>query len=290
MKGNENMARIDIYNLTASPQVPNISREEVALNDLALAVNPNSNAGIIKGNVTSGGSPVQDVTVKVLTTSYVPVQHASTNTQGLYEIPEVTQGTYLVTATKHGYLTSTPQSVSVTQNNPTTLDIILSPDPDAAKNLLDGRLSDTSSQYIDSAIVNIYQVSGGVNTLILTTNTNSAGQYLAPYLDDGNYLVEGVKLGYLPSVSGSITLSGGTKETLDLVLSTDAQTNVGTISGRVVQKGTTTYLANATVALYLVTGTTESVVQVTKTNSAGAYLFGDVLDGNYIVKAIEQTR
>ncbi|MGE4277513.1 MAG: hypothetical protein AB7E30_10120, partial [Lawsonibacter sp.] len=75
---------------------------------------------------------------------------------------------------------------------------------------------------------------------------------------------------------------------LDLTLYTNAVTNTGTVSGIILDSATLLPIGSATVALYEIIGTDETLIRLTKTNSAGRYLFGSVDASNYIVKAFSQ--
>lgn len=283
------MPIIDQYNLKASTQFPITGTEEVTKN-LQLIVSTESSSGIVTGTVTSGGTPVEGATVKIFDVSDNPVEHTVTNAQGKYTMPEVVAGSYKITATKYTYLTPAATPLTVIAGRPTIVDIVLTPDPDASKNALYGIIRQAVVLTpIEGAIVNIFQVTAGVRTLALTTVTNSSGQYFGPRLVSGDYIVIANKTGYELTESAPVTLTGTDIETLDLFLQVNTEQNVGTVSGLITSQVTLLPIANALVALYLVAGGVETIVQIVKTNAGGRYLFGNVTAGNYIVKAIAQT-
>lgn len=282
------MSKIDQYNLLATSQFPVSGTEEISEN-LQLIASPTSEEGVITGTVTSGGQPLADATVKVYNTSDVPIAHATTGAQGQYTISSVVKGTYKVTAAKSGYLTPSTTSVTVAANRPTTVDIALTVDPDSSLNTLFGIIRQAVALTpIEDATVNVYQVVSGTRTLVSTTNTNSSGQYIAPGLSSGTYVVNVNKVGYFQSESQPATLTSANLQPLDLTMIVNSVTNNGTVSGIITDKSTSLPIANATVALYSVIGLTETIVQLTKTNAGGRYLFGNVQAGNYIVKAFSQ--
>lgn len=283
------MPIIDQYNLKASVQFPITGTEEVTEN-LQLTASTASAAGIVTGTVTSGGTPVEGATVKIFDVNDNPIAHDITNPQGKYTIPDVTAGSYKITATKFTYLTPNAIPFTVTANRPTTVDIELTIDPDADKNALYGFIKQAVVLTpIAGAIVNIFQVDAGVQTLALTTITNSSGQYFGPRLVTGNYVVVANKIGYQQSTSSIVTLTGTDIDHLDLFLQVNTVQNVGTVSGIIRDQATQLPIPNALVALYLVDGGDETIVQIGRTNTGGRYLFGDVAEGEYIVKAIAQT-
>ena len=283
------MTIIDQYNLKASTQFPITGTEEVSQN-LQLTLSTSSSSGVVTGTVTSGGMPVEGAVVKIFDINDNPVAHTVTNPQGKYTIPEVVAGSYKITATKFTYLTPPTIPLTVVAGRPTTVDIVLTLDPDASKNALYGIIRQAVVLTpIEGATVDIYQVTAGVQTLVLITTTNSSGQYFGPRLVSGDYIVVASKTGFLVSESAPITLTGTDIEPLDLTLQVNQVQNVGTVSGIINAQGTLLPIANALVALYSVVNGVETIVQITRTNNGGRYLFGNVNAGNYIVKAIAQT-
>lgn len=283
------MATIDQYNLLASDPFVINGTEEVTEN-LQLTQSTTSQEGVIAGTVTAqGGAPLEGATVKVFNSADVPIAHAITNPQGRYTIPSVVSGTYKVVATKNGYLTPVAASVTVTANRPTTVDFTLAPDPGAALNTIFGIIRQTGTLTpLYQAVVNTYLVSGTVQTLVSTTSTNTSGQYLSPNLQNGNYVIIANKAGYDQAISATTTLSDSELASLDLTLTPNTVTNTGTVSGLITDSVTLLPIANATVALYQMSGTAETLISLTKTNSAGRYLFGSVAAANYVVKAFSQ--
>lgn len=283
------MSIIDKYNLKASVQFPITGTEEITEN-LQLTVSTALSAGVVTGTVTSGGTPVEGATVKVYDVNDHPVAHDITNSEGKYTIPEVTAGSYKITATKFTYLTPDAIPFTVIAGRPTTVNIELTLDPDVDKNALYGFIKQAVTfTPIAGATVNIFQVVAGVQTLALTTVTNSSGQYFGPRLVTGDYVVVANKTGYEQSTSSIATLTGTDIQPLDLFLQVNAAANVGTVSGIITDQTTLLPIPNSLVALYSVVGSAETIVQITRTNAGGRYLFGDVAEGDYIVKAIAQT-
>jgi 5-hydroxyisourate hydrolase-like protein (transthyretin family) len=282
------MASIDKYNLKASEQF-SVSGTEEANEDLQLTVSTSSEEGVLTGTVTSEATPIEGAIVKVFDSADTPIAHAITNPQGKYTIAAIVKGTYKVTAAKNGYLTPLVIPVTVVANRPTTADISLTPDPDAALNTLYGIIREAGTLTpLSGATVNTYWVEDGTQTLISTTITNSDGQYLSPYLSDGNYVIVANKAGYDQTTSGTTTIAGAEIASLDMTLYANTTTNTGTVSGIITDSKTLLPIPFATVALYSVSGSTETLIKLTKANGAGRYLFGSVDASNYIVKAFSQ--
>ena len=209
---------------------------------------------------------------------------------GQYTIPDIVKGTYKVTVAKNGYLTPNAISATIAANRPTTVDFSITADPNANLSTLFGIIRQAVVfTPIEGAIVNIFKVVDSVQTLVATTLTNNEGQYLAPDLSAGEYIVVSNKTGYDQSTSSPVTLAVSDIEGLDLAMTVNTVTNTGTISGIITDATTLLPIANAIVALYSVEGTTETVRRITRTNTGGRYLFGNVDTGNYIVKSFAQT-
>jgi len=282
------MATIDKYNLQASPQFSVSGTEELTEN-FQLIVSTTSEEGVITGTVTSGSVPVAGATVKVFDSSDAPIAHAVTNTEGKYTISSVVKGSYKVTVAMDGYLTPLVTPITVAANRPTTVNFSLVVDPGAALNTLFGiiRAAGTLTP-LSGATVNTYSVVDSTQTLVSTTVTNSTGQYISPYLADGDYIIIANKSGYDSTTSGTTTLTAAEIASLDMTLYANATANKGTVSGIIKDSSTLLPIGNATVALYSVVGTAETLLKLTKTNSAGRYLFGSVDAADYIVKAFAQ--
>ena len=78
------------------------------------------------------------------------------------------------------------------------------------------------------------------------------------------------------------------QQNLTMAMTADARTYSGTVSG-MIRNGTGQAVAGCFVGLYQVvtdlSGKKELLVATTKTNEAGKYLFGGVVEGEYVVKA-----
>lgn len=283
------MATIDQYNLKASEQFSISGTDELTKN-FQLTASTTSEEGIITGTVISSTTtPIDGATVKVFNSSDTPIAHAITNPQGQYTIPSIVKGTYKVVATMNGYLTPLVIPVTVVANRPTTINFTLIPDPGAVLNTVYGIIREAGTLTpLSGAIVNTYLVQDATQTLISTTVTNTAGQYISPYLADGNYIIIANKAGYDQTTSAETTLSDAEIASLDMTLYANAVTNTGTISGIITDSITLLPIGSATVALYEITGTTETLKKLTKTNAAGRYLFGSVEASDYVVKAFSQ--
>lgn len=284
------MARVDSYGLQPSDPIVINGHDDEKVN-LSLEATPAAAVSVVQGIVQlSNGTPLGGATVQLFDANGNPFDHTNSNPQGRFTFPDVPVGSYFITASEPGYTTPMRIPLSVVQGRPTTVTITMQADPTATLGAIFGIVRNSaSSQVITDATVQLFQVVGGTETLVGSVQTNSAGQYLFSQLPNGTYLVRASIAGYLSNESAEVTISGRQFAPLDIVLSSDPDANTGTVSGIITDRTTGTALANATVALYQISNNIENIVDITRTNAGGLYLFGDVPPGTYRVKATVQT-
>ncbi|QCJ40998.1 carboxypeptidase regulatory-like domain-containing protein [Bacillus sp. S3] len=283
------MAIIEPYNLQPSPLITINGRDEETA-DFNLQANPNINAGNITGTVSRpDGTPIPLATIKLFTSNNVPYDHINSNPAGNFIFPRVPVGSYFITASEPTYLTPNRIPITVLSNRNTTVNITMQTDPDGTKNAIFGIVKDvTNNQPIADATVQLFSNNGSGPVLAGTVSTNAQGQYLFANLLDGTYELDAAKAGYLSNQTVPLTISGREFVPSDIGIAVDPDANTGTISGLVTDGNSNTPIANAIVALYSISNGTESIIEITKTNVGGLYLFGDIPSGTYRVKATVQ--
>lgn len=282
------MAFLDIYDLGYTPTFEISGREEKTEN-LNLISNPVASSGNLTGTVTSGGTGVSGATVKVYDINDNPIEHVNTGGNGQFTIPNLPVGSYKVTAIKDGYLLPLTTPITIQLNKTTTVSIALTPDPEASLSVIYGIIRTTVGETpLTHAEVNLYSDTQPEPTLIATASTNDRGQYIFGLIPAGEYYVSASKLGYFPSQTAIIEV--GTNEFIgsDISLIADALSNTGTISGFIKELSTGTPIADAGVALYSIVGGVETIVDTTRTNASGKYLFANVNPGSYLIKSTKQ--
>jgi len=282
------MAFKELYNLGYSPTFNITGREELT-EDLNLTPSPMATSGILSGTVTSGGTGLAGATVKVYDVNDNPIDHTNTGGNGQFTIANLPVGSYKVTAIKNGYLLPLTTPISIQQNKTTTVSIVLTPDPDMNFNVVFGIIRTTVGETpLEDAVVSLYSNALPDPTLIITAATNDKGQYIFGLIPAGEYYISASKLGYFTSQTALITLTTNEFVASDVSLISDATSNTGTISGFIKELSTGQPIADAGVALYSVVGGIETVVDTTRTNVSGKYLFANVNQGTYLVKSTKQ--
>lgn len=281
------MAFKEVYNLGYTPTFDMTGREEQTQN-LNLTVNPMAVSGILSGTVTSDGSGVAGATVKVYDVNDNPVEHTNTGGNGQFTIANLPVGSYKVTAIKDGYLLPLTTPFAIQEQRTTTVSINLIPDQEANLNVLYGIIRTTVDETpIENASVNLYS-NTEEPTLIISALTNDKGQYIFGLIPTGQYYITVSKLGYYINQTALINLTTNEFSSSDVSLIADPLANTGTISGFIKDFSSGQPIENAGVALYSIVDGTETVVDTTRTNVSGKYLFTNVNPGTYLVKSTKQ--
>lgn len=277
----------ELYNLGYSPTFDITGREEKT-EDLNLTVSPAANAGILSGTVVSAGTGLEGATVKVYDQNDVPIEHTNTGGTGKFTIADLPVGSYKVTAIKEGYLLPLTIPISIQSNKTTNVTINLTANPDVDLNVVYGIIRTTVGETpLQNAVVSLYSIEAEP-TLVISSLTNDNGQYIFGLIPPGDYYITASKLGYFTNQTADINLTTKEFVSSDLSLIADASANTGTISGFIKDLSTGQPIASAGVALYSVVGDVETVVDITRTNISGKYLFVNVNPGTYLVKSTKQ--
>jgi 5-hydroxyisourate hydrolase-like protein (transthyretin family) len=280
------MTSYDKYQIAHSDEIISEGAQENHI-DISLIENANINVGVITGTVlTSAGLPVSNATVKLTTADLKDYTHATTNVVGKFTLTSIPIGSYLISATKEDYTLSNPISLTVRKNKKTDIDIIIDVDPNSNKNIIFGIIKSDIAP-IESAFVQLYKVEGTEEIYMGMSVTNESGQYLFINIDDGSYLTRVTKIGYFDAQSLPTDIAGKEYLPIDVLLIPDTSNN-GVIFGTINDSDTKEPINNAVVALYSIEDNIETIIQITKTNLDGKYLFGNIPSGKYRVKSTVQ--
>ncbi|WP_069650613.1 carboxypeptidase-like regulatory domain-containing protein [Caloranaerobacter ferrireducens] len=268
--------------------------EEIRI-DLQLEDNILVEVGTVFGKVVDGnGTPIEGATVKITDTKYNPLYHAITDINGDYTINNVTPGEqYLIFATKDNYNLNQGISFTIQTGQQIERNFTLTPVSSTNNSLIAGDITDEQGQPLQGAIVRLIDNTDPENPQILkTTYTNEYGQFIFFDLAQGIYNVSASKLGYT-SVDINVVIDQPNQvRNVIISMPIDPVTRKGTINGIIKDKDGVP-IEGAFVILFRVdideNGKEILVpIRVTKTNDEGLYLFEQVEQGNYKIKASKQ--
>ena len=259
--------------------------------DINLNLNPPSMSttgsvnGVVYDTTLLTGSVVPGATVKVFTTDGTPFAHTITDENGNYTISDLPIGIYTISAVKDGSYLSVDTPLTISNTLPITVNLALISNNLISKNIIYGTLKDSVNNIaIDNVNVALYKIVGSEKTLVATTTSIADGEYVLDKLEDGEYEVIFSKTGYQTFDINSIRLSDG----IIFNASTNLISKIGAINSTVsgfVKNELGVVVANAFVGLYKMVDGVETLVAVTYTNENGKYMFGNVVEGDYFVKA-----
>jgi 5-hydroxyisourate hydrolase-like protein (transthyretin family) len=283
------MAITESYNLQPSPLFTVNGREEVTA-DFQLQASATIDQGVLSGIVRlPDGTRLPQATVKLFSSTGIPFEHVTSNEAGRFIFPTVPTGSYFITASLPTYLTPVRIPVSIVRNRNTEVTINMERDPNGTRNAIFGIVRNSvTNQEITNATVQLFRTNGTERVEVGTVTTNNQGQYIFANLPDGSYSVSASSVGYFSNEGATVTVANRDFASNDVLLVQDPRTNIGTVSGIITSAVNNQPLANAIVALYSVTNGVEQIIDITKTNAGGLYLFGDVPSGTYRVKATVQ--
>ena len=274
------MVTSDIYPLAQSSPFDLKPAEEARV-DLVLQKKPPMPATRLCGRVlTCEHEPICRATVKVLDRDYNPVTHTLTDEHGLYNIKNMlAPGCYRLTAAAEGFLTARTIDFMLGRY-PQHIVLSLKKDPVHERGVIYGLTTDAEKKEPLADTLLMLCEEGG--KLVAKNSSNAYGQYLFPMVWPGKYVLTASRNGYLGQ---SVIVLAERKAMIkcDILLDKNSETSFGTISGLI--KGELRCYQDATVALYRIDDKGETLVKLETTTSEGLYLFTNVENGHYRVKA-----
>lgn len=239
----------------------------------------------VYGVVTDGTDPIADATVNLFDQAGLPYQHTMTDASGAYTLSGIPAGTYTLGAVKEGYRLSDAAGVTLSSSATTQIDLVCTADPTLALGAIAGvvTLSGTGGALQPLGGVKV-TLKDSLGIVVSNTYTAADGEFAFYDLADGVYTLLATAEGYQALSTMTAVITGGSIANLTMAMTVDARTYNGTVSG-LIRDSAGRAVAGCFVGLYQVTATGEQLVAVTKTNTAGKYLFGGVAGGQYLVKA-----
>ncbi|MBL1212570.1 MAG: hypothetical protein HND52_04315 [Ignavibacteriae bacterium] len=232
--------------------------------------------GAIQGQVTSAVNGLSITKANIFTVP--PTSRVTTDADGNYLISNVEPGEYTITASKEGMDTLNAE-VTVAAGAETKADFILN-QYDSLNSAFYGIITGTVKNAIDElALSNV-----SIRTIPPTSSvsTNSAGYFLIPNVEPGEYLVDAKKIGY-DSTQITVTVFKGKTVFADLIIvpaDTSALPTTAKISGYAVDASTGNKLSDVQVSV-------DPPVSSVLTDALGYYEIENVEPGQYTVNAVK---
>lgn len=243
----------------------------------------------VYGVVTDGTDPIPDATVKLFDSAGMPYQHTLTDASGAYSLTGIPAGTYSLGAVADGYRLSDAAGVTLSAGATTQINLVCVPDVTLSLGAIAGTLTVSNplgaSTPLAGAKITLQDALGAA---VAVTYTAVDGEFAFYDLADGVYTLLASAEGYVAASTMTAVITGGSIANITMSMTVDSRTYNGTVSG-IIRNTAGQAVAGCFVGLYqLVTVegvTREQLIAVTKTNSAGKYLFGGINGGEYLVKA-----
>lgn len=277
IKDKLNLMYSDSFNLT------NIEEKEI---DLSLALNEDSASSIIGKVVDDDGKPVEGATVKLFDKNNKPFKHTFTDATGNYSFEDLTAESYFVTAVKTGCRLTVPQSLILQEDEIKSINFILAIDKTISLATIAGIVYDgETDEKLGGAKVSL--VDAISLETVATTKVAVDGEFVFYDVPEGNYKLISTKDGYHSSIPVELSANANSILNTIIKLTKDPVKNTGTVSG--VVKHNNAVVSGVYVGLYKIEDKdgkrVETLIATTKTNTYGAYMFGDVTTGDYVVKS-----
>lgn len=282
----------DKYNLVYSDEFTLQDKEEFEVT-LALTESENDSSGI-EGTVTDQeGNPSEGATVKLFDENGKPFLHVLTDTSGKYIFEDLASGTYSIACTSKKCPISIPKTCILNPNELQSVDLTLEYDVSMELGTVAGIVKELfdNNETASAESAKVYLKNPETDETIATTISADDGEFVFYAIEDGAYNIVATKDGYKASNSILVTISSGNIVNSTLIIVKDPETNTGTISGFV--KYDNVIKAGVYVGLYEINATSKQIercIATTRTNDIGYYMFGNVKNGNYIVKAKKNDR
>lgn len=244
----------------------------------------------VYGTVTDGTDPIADATVKLFDSAGMPYKHTLTDADGNYTMTGIPAGTYSLAAVKDGYLLSDAAGVTLTSGLTSEINLTCAAEVTLSLGAIAGLLTVVNPLGgaplpLAGAKISLQTADG---TTVASTYTAADGEFAFYDLADGVYTLISSADGYIATSTMTTTIAAGSISNISMSMTVDSRTYNGTVSG-IIRNTTGQVVAGCFVGLYEVTVVDgvrqEKLVAVTKTNTAGKYLFGGVTGGEYLVKA-----
>lgn len=174
---------------------------------------------------------------------------------------------------------------TLVDNNEANINLNLAPPTVTTEGTITGTVYDTTlltGAVVPGATVKVFTTDG---TSYAHTITDINGQYTISDLPMGIYTIAAVKDGNYLSQDLPLTISSTLPVTIDLVLTNNESITKNIVYGIVDDNLTNSPIDNVTVSLYQIVDGEKVLVSTTTSIADGKYMFGNVVEGQYVVKS-----
>lgn len=281
----------DLYKLGQSVEGSIVDKGQEIRIDLQLEDNILSDVGTVFGKVVDVDSnPIVGATIKITDTSYNPKYHVITDNEGQYTIDNIEAGKqYFVLSIKDKYNLRQGLSFIMQKSQQIERNFVLIEDNGESSSLVAGDIEDKESNKLEGVVVKLYDNSGSEPQLLKTTHTNQFGQYAFFDVKKSVYLLSASLLGYSTAETTFVISEDRQVMNINLTVLDDPVSRQGTINGIIKDKEGLP-IEEAFVVLFKVTENEEgkevlTPIRKTITNDEGLYLFEQIPEGDYKIKA-----
>ena len=150
--------------------------------------------GAIAGTLTLDGTdakPLGGAKITLFTASNLAIASTYTADVGEFVFYDVADGVYTLLASAEGYLPAAPMTATIANGSIANLSMTMRIDSRTYAGTVSGTIRDQSGTALAGCFVGLYRIEAdGHETLVATTKTNSAGNYLFGDVSGGQYLVK----------------------------------------------------------------------------------------------------
>ncbi|MEF9953003.1 MAG: carboxypeptidase-like regulatory domain-containing protein, partial [Clostridium sp.] len=243
----------------------------------------------IHGTIRDAGNNavIPGALVELMDGGYNPVQYTLTNADGFYAFPNIPSATYTIFVTVPGKKLAQGATIVANSGQIFIRDINVDADPALLLGVITGQVKNTSGTTIPGAVVYLYKVVSGVETLVSLTGSSDEGQFIFREVDLASYKIVVTGLGYTDNSVTTTVATAGQIVTTTVTLSGSGSAGIGTISGVITNStGVAVNRADAILQRVEADGSLTPLA-FTKTNTNGVYLFSGVPTGTFKVVSNE---
>lgn len=189
----------DGYRMSPSKGVTLSDSDTVDI-DFVIAADPTLLLGAIAGIMYLGShegtnTPISGAKISLMDNANNVVAVTYSVDDGEFAFYDVAAGTYKLVSTKEGYMSSTPMTVAVQKNSVINITMNMDVDSRTYNGTASGIIRDKKGNVVVGAFVGLYLITTGDDgkqreTLVSTTKTNVAGQYLIGNVPEGKYVIK----------------------------------------------------------------------------------------------------